>query len=113
MTMHRGSELMVIDFDDKADGARRCDDDDDADDDDADDDGDGRGSAPRAAHTRPRVGLRQSTSEPTMSIQRFSRKNGGKAKVAPLSTGSEMTAAAVIGFRSLTPIMRGKKVSSI
>jgi hypothetical protein len=24
MTMHRGSELMVIDFDDEADVARRC-----------------------------------------------------------------------------------------
>ena len=54
-----------------------------------------------------------SASEPTMSIHRFSRKNGGKAKVGPLSTGSEMIAGAVVGFRSLTPIIRGKKVSSI
>ena len=54
-----------------------------------------------------------SASEPTMSTQRFSRKNGGNAKVGPLSTGLEMTAAAVVDFRSLKPIMRGKKVSSI
>jgi hypothetical protein len=37
-----------------------------------------------------------------MSTQRFSRKNGGNAKVGPLPTGLEMTAGAVVGFPRLS-----------
>src|SRR5262249_4931292 len=65
------------------------------------------------ASTRSGKKSTMSASELTMSIQRFSRKNGGNAKVGALSTGLEITAGAVVGFRSLKPIMRGKKVSSI
>ena len=46
-----------------------------------------------------------SASEPTTSIQRFSRKNGESAKDGPLSTGLEMIAGALLGLRSLTPMI--------
>src|SRR5262249_56418118 len=54
-----------------------------------------------------------SVSEPTISIQRFNRKIGGIANDCSLPTGSKMTAGALVDFRSLTPIIRGREVSSI